>query len=36
MREVAAVVYGLILNHVAHLDLGEAHLNLEVHIYKDH
>ncbi len=35
MREVAAVLYGLILNHVAHLDLGEAHLKLEVHIYKD-
>jgi hypothetical protein len=35
MREMAAVVYGLILNHVAHLDLGEAHLNLEVNIYKD-
>ena len=33
MREVAVVVYGLILNHVAHLDLGEAHLNLEVHLY---
>ena len=36
MREVPAVVYGLILNHVAHHDLGEAHLNLEVRICKDH
>ena len=35
MREVPAVLYGLIINHVAHLDLGEAHFNLEVHIYKD-
>ena len=35
MREVPAVLYGMILNHVAHLYLGEAHLNLEVHINKD-